>query len=135
MCPTAESQPNAAEMPVGEFDARTWRKDELIAFAKALSIPTKGTKAELGDRIRITLIRRSITTAVEVHTGVTVGGAPMEDLPRTGTSAPPAPRADDRLSRGVADTDFFRETPHESRAKGLAEWFARRTARRNGKDD
>lgn len=124
MCPTAEPTPPAADISVGEFDAGTWRKDELIALARTLGIPTKGTKADLADRIRTTLMWRSITPSIEVRTGVSAAGASLAD----GASAT-AHQRDDQSRVQTAVPDFFRETAGESRAEGLAAWFARRTVR------
>jgi hypothetical protein len=123
MCPSAETSPPARAISIAEFDAGTWRKDELIALARTLSIPTKGTKADIADRIRVTLIRRSISTAVEVHTGT-----PTAATSGSGAGSTATPTVDARPPVRNASTDFFRETPGESRAKGLAAWFARRTA-------
>ncbi len=164
MRPSAETSPPASAISIGAFDAGTWRKDELIAIAKSLSITTNGTKADIADRIRITLIQRSITPAVEVHTGVSTpavggsrngrpdgfGGGPQDGAQNgsqhashggpqdraqdnsQGASSPrgviaPALRREREAAKAGPSVDFFRETPGESRAKGLAAWFARRT--------
>lgn len=117
MCATAASQPQQAAVPsVSEFDAGRWRKDELLAFAKSLQIPTKGNKAELVARIRLTLVRRSMSPTPEVHIGTSAAA-----------SVPPAASAQ-RTS--AAARDFFRADSSGPRATALAAWFAGRTATR-----
>ncbi len=128
MCPTAAETPPPAELSLGEFDARPWRKDELIALARTLDIPTKGTKADIADRIRITLIRRSIAPAVEVHTGAPSGGSTCT---HGGPTAVHRPETQSAVRTAAAD--FYRARPGESRAQGLAAWFARRSARHNSR--
>ena len=118
MCATAASQSAlAVDATVSEFDARRWRKEELLALARSLSIPTKGSKAELAARIRITLVRRSMIPTPEVHVGATAGTAHSDEklMPET----PPPVR------------DFFKAAPGDSRAKALAAWFAARSTQKS----
>jgi hypothetical protein len=113
MCATAAPQPElAVNLTVSEFDDRRWRKDELLALARSLSIPTKGTKTELVARIRITLMRRSMTATPEVHVGATASPARSIQESTPGLLLPAR--------------DFFRAAPGESRSKALAAWFASR---------
>ncbi len=100
-------------LPVSEFDAGTWRKDELIAFAKVLGVPMKGTKAAVTARIRTQLLRRNPPTE-SVATGAVASSAAPPSL--TSSVTPQQP------------TDFFRAEPGQSRAQALAAWFASRKA-------
>jgi hypothetical protein len=118
MCATAASQPAlAVTLTVSEFDDRRWRKDELLALARLLSIPVKGSKAELVARIRITLVRRSMIATPEVHVGAAATTAASNQSSRAATSLPAR--------------DFFRAAPGESRSKALAAWYASRSGRKS----
>lgn len=103
----------ADEMSVADLDARSWRKDELTSLARALNIPTKGTKAQLLARVRTTLVRRVVPPTVEVHVG------PSHAVHRVLQSPAEFPSS--------ARPDFFAAAPDVSRAWALAQWFARRT--------
>lgn len=113
-------------MSLSDFDAATWRKQELVDLARSLSVPTTGTKADITGRIRTTLLRRSMTPTLEVRNGGVAGerGVPDSDpVIATATAADASPATTTRAA------DFFRDEPGESRSLALATWFANRSIR------
>ncbi len=121
-------------LSVAEFDAWDWRKDELIAFAKTLSVPTRGTKEARAKRIRTQLGRAYPPTATVVTepdvtltaaNGVATPAA-LKVVPSGATRIPQRPSTPSQ--RALPAAEFFRAEPGASRAQALAVWFAKRTS-------
>ena len=122
--------PRAAGLAVEEFDARDWRKDELIAFARTIGIPSWGKKPALGARVRRQLVAQQARieqedtppadiAALDVADSSSSGDAGIQDAPR------PSPSA-------VTRPQFFREVSGQTRAQALAAWYASRQAQGSG---
>ncbi len=132
-------------LPVTEFETGTWRKDELIAFAKVLGVPMKGTKAAVTARIRTQLLRRNPPTESVANDAAetrrrTSTCTPVETIaveapsPATPAALPlvvtsPAPASAPLPTASPMPADFFRAEPGQSRAQALAAWFASRKAK------
>ena len=122
-------------LSVAEFDAWDWRKDELIAFAKTLSVPTRGTKEALAKRIRTQLGRvypptETVVTEADVATSAADGVATPATLKAViGATTRIPPRPSPQSRRAPPATGFFKAEPGESRAAALAAWFAKRNSR------
>ena len=117
--------PLPAGLAVEEFDARDWRKDELIAFARTLGVPVWGKKPALAARVRRKLLARNARTAdadaatPEVTPVVAQVIAPSAVV--TAAATPAAPSAPVR-------PQFFRDVPGLTRSQALAAWYASRKA-------
>jgi hypothetical protein len=109
-----------AGLPASEFDAWEWRKAELMAFARALGIPTTGAKAALAPRIRKRLHANTQCAAAaqrDVRDSPAVTPLPLQPTVEVHTSS----------SSRDAGRAFFQAAPGMSRAQSLAQWYATRT--------
>jgi SAP domain-containing new25 len=121
-------------LAVAEFDAWDWRKDELIAFAKTLGVPTRGTKEALAKRIRTQLGRvypptATVVTESEVAMNATDGVATPATLKVVIGDTTRIPPTVSRPKSAPRATGFFKAEPGESRADALAAWFSKRNSR------
>jgi hypothetical protein len=123
-------------LPVADFDAWEWRKDELITFARALGVPTRGTKEALSRRIRSQLGRvypptETVITADGVVTppALKVVAPVSASMPRPAAPAPDTANVEAERPVSTSPSGIFSPAPGESRAVALAAWFARRNSR------
>ena len=123
MSPTTLSRPPLfAGLPVREFDAWEWRKNELTAFARVLGIPSTGTKAAIAMRVRKRLaVLEGTSTETPEDAAPAVAATSTIPPPQTPTVEVRTPAAPLEPSR-----EFFAATPGVSRAQALADWYARR---------
>ena len=126
---TLSRRPLPAGLPIEEFDARNWRKDELIACARTLGIPSWGKKPALAARVRRRLVaqqgRRTTPGVTDAVPAATTGSTPAALASPTPVDAPLSLRA-------LARPQFFREVPGLTRSQALAQWYARRKTQGSG---
>ncbi len=118
---TLSRPPLFAGLPVREFDAWEWRKNELTAFARVLGIPSTGTKAAITMRVRRRLAVLEATSTETPADAAPAAAASTIPPPQTLTVEVRTPAAPVEPSR-----EFFAATPGVSRAQALADWYARR---------
>ncbi len=126
---TLPRPPIPAGLAVEEFDARDWRKDELIAFARTLGIPSWGKKPALASRVRKQLFAMQQRVGqIEARDSAAAITAPEDTAARDAESPVPA----HSVVSAPARPQFFREVPGQTRAQALAAWYASRKAQAGG---
>jgi SAP domain-containing new25 len=123
--------PLAVGISVPAFDAGSWRKEDLIAFARELGIPTSGTKDALTKRIRGQLGRvhpptETVVTpshVAEAESDTVITPAVLKAIEEPATRIAPREPAP---ASATPPTNFFRAAPGQSRSQALAAWFASR---------
>ncbi len=146
---TLSPPPLPAGLAVEEFDTRDWRKDELIAFARTLSIPIWGKKPALAARVRRKLLAKHAraaeadATAPQATTVIAHDSAPEATTVVADASAPEATTVTpDAITHTevaavaqstsepteISRPQFFRDVPGLTRSQALSAWYASRKA-------
>ena len=125
---TLPQLPSPAALAIEEFDARNWRKDELVALARTLGIPSWGKKPALLARVRkrLTALRARDERADTVSPAaapLAADATAQRDEPLTAAQSAPS---------ALARPQFFREVPGQTRSQALAAWYASRKAQAGG---
>lgn len=121
---TLPRPPLSAGLAVEEFDARDWRKDELITLARTLGIPSWGKKPALMARVRRQLVAQQeraaqvITVPTDIVAVAVVHSSPSEEVVAQESAV--------SVASAVTRPQFFREVPGQTRAQALAAWYASR---------